>query len=89
MRGQTPGKRLLGLRVIREDGLPVGLKESLLRNLLRVADLQPGMTYVLGMVCLVRDSKGRRLGDIVAGTIVVRDGLKDVSFTKAGAVWAA
>jgi len=89
MRGQTPGKRLTGLRIIREDGLPIGLRESLLRNLLKAIDMQPGITYCIGLVTAVRDSKGRRLGDLVAGTVVVVDTLKEVKATKAGAAWAA
>src|SRR6056297_666065 len=48
-RGRTPGKRLVGLRVIRVDGTPVTLESSTLRNVLRVVDLQPGFTAILGL----------------------------------------
>lgn len=89
MRGQTPGKRLMGLRVLREDGLPVGLRESALRNLLRAIDMQPGFLYVVGAVALMVDPRGRRLGDLVAGTLVVRESLSDARGTRAGAAWAA
>lgn len=89
LRGQTPGKKALGLRAIRENGLPLGLKQSLLRNLLRVVDLQPGTTYVVAMASMVSDPLGRRLGDVVAGTLVVRDHLAEARATRSGALWAA
>lgn len=68
--GRTMGKRALGLEVVRADGLPVGWRESTLRNLLLVADFLP-MFYVSGLICMMLDVKFRRIGDIVAGTIVV------------------
>lgn len=68
--GRTVGKTLLGLRVLRADGLPVGWRESSLRNLLLVADFLPAF-YFTGLLCLLFDSRFRRLGDIVAGTQVV------------------
>ena len=68
--GRTMGKRALGLEVVRADGLPVGWRESTLRNVLLVADFLP-MLYVSGLVCMMLDVKFRRIGDIVAGTIVV------------------
>ena len=89
MQGQTPGKRVMGLRVLRDNGLPIGLKQSLLRNLLRAVDLQPGASYVLGMITMIADGKDRRLGDLVAGTIVIRDSVSDVHLTRTGALWAA
>lgn len=78
--GQTPGKRTLGLRVLKEGGFPIGLQDALLRNLLRAADLFPPLTplfgipapsYLVGMLVAASDAKFRRLGDLVAGTIVV------------------
>jgi len=69
-RGASPGKRALRLRVIRQDGLPVSFGDSLLRNLLRAADLLPTF-YVVGVVTMCLDDKFRRLGDLVARTIVV------------------
>jgi uncharacterized RDD family membrane protein YckC len=68
--GRTLGKRAAGLEVVRADGLPVGWRESMLRNVLLVADFLPAM-YASGLVCMMLDVKFRRIGDIVAGTIVV------------------
>lgn len=68
--GRTVGKRALGLEVVRSDGLPVGWRESVLRNLLLVADFLPVM-YATGLVCMMIDGRFRRVGDIVAGTVVV------------------
>lgn len=70
--GQSPGKRLVGLRVVRRDGTPVTLFEVLIRNLLRVIDLLPS-GYGVGLVTMFIDSKSRRLGDMAAGTLVVHD----------------
>jgi uncharacterized RDD family membrane protein YckC len=69
--GSTPGKAALGLRVICATGEPVGLQESAVRNLVRIADFLPG-AYVLGGICAMASRDGRRLGDMAAGTIVVR-----------------
>lgn len=68
--GQTPGKKLMGLRVVHEDGTPVGWNASVLRNLLRTVDFLP-MLYVLGLLSMLIDSSFRRLGDLAAGTVVV------------------
>jgi len=68
--GMTPGKRMQGLQVLREDGLPVGWRESMLRNLLRVIDFMP-LLYGVGLVTMLLDGHFRRVGDIVAGTVVV------------------
>ena len=68
--GRTVGKRAVGLEVVRSDGLPVGWRESTLRNLLLVADFLP-MMYATGLVCMMLDVRFRRVGDIVAGTQVV------------------
>lgn len=68
--GRTLGKRAMGLEVVRADGLPVGWRESTLRNLLLTADFLP-MMYLSGLICMMLDVKFRRIGDIVAGTIVV------------------
>jgi uncharacterized RDD family membrane protein YckC len=69
-KGQTLGKRMMHIRVVREDGLPVGWRESCLRNLLLVADFLPLM-YVSGLICMLFDTRFRRLGDLVAATQVV------------------
>ena len=68
--GRTLGKRAAGLEVVRADGLPVGWRESTLRNLLLVADFLP-MFYASGLLCMMLDVKFRRIGDIVAGTVVI------------------
>ena len=72
MNGQTPGKRLVGIRVVRMDGSPVGVLESAVRNLLRVVDSLPGV-YAVGCLCLLFTRQHRRLGDLVAGTLLVRE----------------
>ncbi len=69
-KGMTPGKRWLGLQTVRADGLPVGLRESILRNVLLAADFLP-ILYGTGLVCMTLDPRFRRLGDLVAGTLVV------------------
>ena len=75
--GATPGKRSLGLKVLNDDGTPVGWGPSLTRNLLRAADFLP-FAYGIGIISMLTHHEFRRLGDIVAGTIVVyRDALGD------------
>jgi uncharacterized RDD family membrane protein YckC len=68
--GQSPGKRWVGLRVIRVDGTPISLSESLIRNLIRLIDFLP-VSYGVGVVTMFITSQSRRLGDLAAGTIVV------------------
>jgi len=68
--GATPGKRAMGLLVVHDDGTPVGLPASLIRNLLRVVDFFP-LFYGVGLVCTLVDRDFRRLGDLAAGTLVV------------------
>ncbi len=68
--GQTPGKRSMNLRVIRDDGAPVGWQASIVRNLMRTVDMLP-LFYAVGLVAGLFDPAGRRLGDIVAGTLVI------------------
>jgi len=70
--GRTPGKRLNGLRVVRTDGSPVGFFTSAVRNVLRLADLLPGM-YLAGIVSILVTRRNQRLGDLAAGTLVVRE----------------
>ena len=69
--GRSVGKALVGLRVVRDGGLPIDLRSSLLRNLLRIADVLPAY-YVVGLVAMLAGDNGKRLGDWVAGTVVVR-----------------
>ena len=70
--GQTPGKRALSLRVVSADGAPVGWLAAITRNLLRTVDMLP-FAYATGLVASLADPHGRRLGDMVAGTLVVHD----------------
>jgi uncharacterized RDD family membrane protein YckC len=69
-RGQTPGKRFLGLRVLHDNGTPVAGTASVVRNLLRAVDFLP-LFYGLGLLSMLIDRDFRRLGDLAAGTIVV------------------
>ncbi len=70
--GQTVGKRMLGIRVVRMDGSPVGLFESAVRNLCRAVDFLP-MLYAAGCICMLLTRQHRRLGDLLAGTLLVRE----------------
>lgn len=70
-RGQTLGKRLLRLRVMDATGLRLRFSQVLMRNLLRAVDALPAFYLVGGMVCLL-SRRGQRLGDLAAGTVVVR-----------------
>jgi uncharacterized RDD family membrane protein YckC len=76
MRGQTPGKRSMKIRVVRDDGTPVGGNEVLIRNLLRIVDFLPAC-YALGVLVMFPSPLAKRLGDIAAGTIVVKEGQRD------------
>ncbi len=73
--GQTPGKRLMRLRVVLDGGLAVTFEASAIRNIVRFVDLQPVFLYAVGMVSLVTSSRGKRLGDMAAGTLVVKEDL--------------
>jgi uncharacterized RDD family membrane protein YckC len=74
LHGQTLGKRLLGIRVVRMDGSPVGLYESAMRNLLRAVDFLPAF-YATGSLSMLFTKQHRRLGDLLAGTLLVREEL--------------
>jgi len=71
MGGRSLGKRALGLSVLRDGGRPLGLRGSMVRNALRVVDMLPA-NYLVGLVAMVVSPEGKRLGDIAAGTVVVR-----------------
>ncbi len=71
--GQTPGKRLMGIRVIDARGLRITFAQSAVRNLFRLVDALP-FFYVVGGVSVLADADGRRLGDFAAGTLVVKAG---------------
>ncbi len=81
--GQTPGKRMLRLRVIQQSGRPIGLFESVGRNLLRMIDMLPGF-YLVGAVCIFATRRQQRLGDMVAGTLVVHSVQTETSILPAG-----
>jgi uncharacterized RDD family membrane protein YckC len=70
LNGRTPGKAALRLRVVTQSGHPLHVADSMLRNLLRAADFLP-FGYVIGFLVMARDRQFRRLGDLVAGTMVV------------------
>jgi uncharacterized RDD family membrane protein YckC len=70
-RGRTPGKRWTGLRVVRAGGRPITLARSSTRNILRLIDILPGF-YAIGMTSIFISSQNQRLGDIAAGSHVVR-----------------
>jgi uncharacterized RDD family membrane protein YckC len=70
--GQTPGKRYAGIRVIKESGRPINAFEAVARNLLRAVDGLPGV-YGVAVVSMMLNRENRRLGDFVAGTVVVHE----------------
>lgn len=71
-KGQTPGKRHAGIRVIKDTGRSITAFEAIARNLLRVVDQFPGM-YAVGCVTMFLNKRSKRLGDFVAGTVVVHE----------------
>src|SRR5579863_5870946 len=70
--GQTPGKRVARIRVIQRSGRPIGFFESLARNLVRYVDQIP-FFYAVGVITMFVTRQHQRLGDLAAGTLVVRD----------------
>jgi uncharacterized RDD family membrane protein YckC len=70
--GQSPGKRVAGIRVVDDRGLPLSFEQSFVRNVVRVLDALP-LGYALGALAAFLDGAGRRLGDLAAGTLVVRE----------------
>mgnify|MGYP002778156483 CR=1 FL=1 len=68
--GQTPGKKALGLRVVHRSGIPVGWLASIVRNLLRTVDILP-FGYGFGLLATLIDRDSRRIGDLVADTLVI------------------
>ncbi|MHB0938754.1 MAG: RDD family protein [Armatimonadota bacterium] len=71
--GETPGKRWMGLRVIKDGGYPVDFRSVVIRNLVRIADILPGL-YGLGLIVSLMHKKYQRLGDLAGGTLVVTHG---------------
>ena len=70
--GRSPGKLIFGLRVVDLQGVPVGVGDSLVRNLIRILDFLP-LLYGIGVVTMFAGGRSRRLGDLAAGTVVVHD----------------
>ncbi|MEE8192168.1 MAG: stage II sporulation protein M [Gemmatimonadales bacterium] len=77
--GRTPGKWRVGIRVVMDTGHPVTLPASFIRNLIRLVDIQPLGTHLVGLLFVFLQPNHKRLGDIVAGTIVVRDRPEDLT----------
>lgn len=73
--GRTPGKKSMGIRVVNDDGTPIGFGASLLRNLLRVVDFLP-LFYLTGIITSLCNNQFKRLGDLAAGTLVIYDAPK-------------
>lgn len=71
--GQTPGKRRMGIRVVQDGGYPVTLQGAAVRNLVRVLDVQPIPSCMVAGVSMTLHPQTKRIGDIAAGTVVVRD----------------
>lgn len=82
--GQTPGKRWIHVRVIHESGRPIGVPQAIARNLIRFIDQLPG-TYAVGLTSALISRQNRRVGDYVAGTVVVHER----PLEKGRAAWAA
>lgn len=78
--GQTPGKKTAGIRVIRDTGHPLDFRSALLRNVMRAVDGLPGI-YGVGFVSIFLSPQYRRLGDYVAGTLVVKTQVKQAPVT--------
>ncbi len=70
MNGATPGKRVLGLRVVNADGTPVGWSGAVVRNLIRPVDALPSV-YTIGLLSVLLTKNMQRLGDLAANTVVV------------------
>lgn len=72
--GQTPGKKLLKIRVIQQSGRQIIFFEAMTRNLLRIVDLLPGF-YLIGVIAMLSNRQHQRLGDLAAGTLVIHERL--------------
>lgn len=71
--GQTPGKRSMKIRVVHDGGYPLTLQAAAIRNLLRAIDSQPAFTWLIGGAAMLIHPQTKRLGDLAAGTVVVRE----------------
>ena len=70
--GRTWGKRIMGIRVVRDDGSRIGALDSVIRNVVRAIDLLPG-TYAVGICAVMLSPEAKRLGDMAAGTVVIAE----------------
>jgi uncharacterized RDD family membrane protein YckC len=84
-RGQTPGKKLAEIRVIEQNGQPIGWAAAIIRNLMRLID----SVMFLGILVILMDKNERRLGDMAAGTIVIRERKTEISTSQIKMVTAA
>lgn len=76
MRGRTPGKAAMGLRVVRDDAGPIGFRQAFVRGLIGLIAERPGISsYSAAVICSIADPRGRRLGDLAAGTMVIQERL--------------
>jgi uncharacterized RDD family membrane protein YckC len=93
--GRTLGKMVLGLRVVRDDGGPIGFRHAITRGLLGVFVEKPGFTFgSAGIITALLNERGKRLGDLLAGTVVVQERvassrLEVVSMPPPLAAWAS
>jgi uncharacterized RDD family membrane protein YckC len=71
--GQTPGKRLVHIRVVKDSGRPLSVTETIGRNLMRIVDQLP-VFYAVGILSTLLTEQNKRLGDLVTGAIVIREG---------------
>ena len=71
--GQTPGKKKLRIRVTHDGGYPLSLRGAMVRNLLRVVDIQPIPSWLVGGTVMLLHPQTKRLGDLAAGSVVVRE----------------
>ena len=71
--GQTPGKRLLGIRVLSTEGQPINSFQAIVRNILRLADLQPGVSGGVAFANMLCNKRFQRFGDLLSGTMVIVD----------------
>jgi uncharacterized RDD family membrane protein YckC len=74
--GRTVGKRVMRIRVVRDDGSRIGVLDAVVRNVVRIIDIMPG-TYAVGIFALVLSPQSKRLGDMAAGTVVIAESTAD------------
>lgn len=77
-RGASPGKRIMGLRVVDTSGAPISFGQAFLRNMLRFADGMPVLSYGFGLLSTLMTQRFQRLGDLLANTVVVYDRLPNM-----------